>query len=59
MTLNAWKALVRDRLGPALDGRTDTEFVDELAAHLSQVYEQARLDGGSDEDARSAALALI
>jgi putative ABC transport system permease protein len=54
-----WAALIRTRVTPLLGTAPDDEFVDELAAHLAQVYDEARRDGRSDEDSRAAALRLL
>jgi putative ABC transport system permease protein len=59
LTTRQWKAIARDRLQPFLGGPPDGEFLDELAAHLMMVYEEARRDGASDADAKTAALALL
>jgi putative ABC transport system permease protein len=54
-----WAGIVRARLAPLLGGSPDAEFVDELAAHLAQAYEDARRDGRSDAESRAAALRLL
>ena len=54
-----WTAIVRDRLAPLLGAPPDAELVDELAAHLAQVYDDARRDGRSDAESRAAALRLL
>ena len=59
MTTREWKAIARDRLRPFLGGPPDGEFLDELAAHLMQAYEEARRDGAPEADAKTAALALL
>ena len=59
MTTTQWAAIARERLTPLLGTTPDPEFVDELAAHLAQAYEEARRDGGSERESRDAALRLI
>ena len=70
MTTKQWAAIARERLTrrhdasaglstEALAAEVEPEFVDELAAHLAQAYEEARRDGQSDEESRQAALRLI
>lgn len=54
-----WAAIVRARLAPLLGGTPDPEFVEELAAHLAQAFDEARRDGGSDAESRAAALRLL
>jgi predicted permease len=54
-----WHAAILARLTPLLAAPPDREFVDELAAHLAQVYEEARRDGGSESESRAAALRLL
>ena len=57
LTTAQWAAIARERLTPLLGAPPDPEFLDELAAHLAQAYEEARRDGRSDEEGRAAALA--
>ena len=57
--LPTWAGIVRARLAPLLGAPPDAEFVDELAAHLAQAYEDARRDGQSDAESRAAALRLL
>src|SRR6187402_1384985 len=59
MTTAHWAATARERLAPLLGEPPDPEFVDELAAHLAQAYDEARLDGRSEHDSRLAALRLL
>ena len=59
MTTRQWAALASARLTPLLGAPPDPEFLDELAAHLAQAYEDARRDGQSDDESRRAALALL
>ena len=54
-----WNAIVRARLA-ALGGRPpDDGLVEEFAAHLAQVYEDARASGLDEETARGRALELL
>ena len=59
MTTAHWAAIARERLAPLLGAPPDPEFVDELAAHLAQAYEEARRDGRSEHESRLAALRLL
>ncbi len=59
LTTRQWAAIARERLAPFLDAPPDREFIDELAGHLMQAYEEARLDGRSEQESREAALALL
>jgi hypothetical protein len=59
LTTREWTAIARERLTPFLDTPPDREFIDELAAHLAQTYEDARADGRSEQESRDAALALL
>jgi hypothetical protein len=59
MTTRQWAALAAERLTPLLGASPDPEFLDELAAHLAQAYEEATRDGQSDDESRRAALALL
>ena len=59
MTTRQWKAIARERLMPFLGGPPDAEFLDELAAHLMQAYEESRGDGRTDDESRAAAMALL
>ncbi|HET7695544.1 MAG TPA: ABC transporter permease [Vicinamibacterales bacterium] len=54
-----WNAAIRARLTPLLGAPPDAEFVDELAAHLAQAYDDARREGGSEDESRAAALRLL
>jgi predicted permease len=54
-----WHALIRARFTPLLGAPPDPEFVDELAAHLAQTFDEARRDGRTDEESRAAALRLL
>ena len=54
-----WTRELRARLTPLLGVPPDPEFVDELSAHLAQVYEDARRDGRSEAESREAALRLL
>src|SRR5829696_4451283 len=57
--IRGWTAIARARLKPLLGRVPDDDFVDELAAHLAQVYEEARRDGRGEEESRTAALRLL
>jgi putative ABC transport system permease protein len=57
--LRTWAAIARERLTPRLGAPPDPEFVDELAAHLAQAYDEARREGQSDRESRDAALRLL
>jgi putative ABC transport system permease protein len=59
MTPREWAAVASARLTPLLGTAPDPEFVDEIAAHLAQAYEEARRDGASEEESRKAALSLL
>jgi putative ABC transport system permease protein len=59
MTTRQWKAIARERLMPFLGGPPDAEFLDELAAHLMQAYEESRGDGRTDDESRAAAMAVL
>src|SRR5688572_28884606 len=59
MTTKQWATIARERLTPLLGAPPDVDFVDEVAAHLAQAYEEARRDGLSDEEGRAAALRLL
>ena len=56
---NEWNRIIRERLTPLLGAPPDAEFVDELAVHLAQTYDEARRDGRSDRESRDAALRLL
>ena len=59
LTHRQWAALARERLAPLLERPPDTDFIEELAAHLALTYDEGRRDGLTDEEARAAALALL
>ena len=59
MTSRQWAVLASERLTPLLGAPPDSEFLDELAAHLAQAYEDARRDGQPDDESRRLALALL
>jgi putative ABC transport system permease protein len=59
MTTREWAAMARARLAPLGATPVDPEFIDELATHLAQTYEEARRDGRSEDESRGAALALL
>ena len=59
MTTREWAAMARARLAPLVATPVDPEFIDELATHLAQTYEEARRDGRSEDESRGAALALL
>jgi putative ABC transport system permease protein len=59
MTTRQWKAIARERLMPFLGAPPDAEFLDELAVHLMQAYEDARAGGCSEDESRAAATALV
>jgi hypothetical protein len=54
-----WVDTVRARLTEVSGGPPDPDVVEELAAHLAQVYETARRRGETDHEARSVALRLL
>jgi putative ABC transport system permease protein len=54
-----WVALVRERLTALGRGTPDGVLVEELAAHLAQIYDEAREDGTSDADAAAAAMRVL
>jgi putative ABC transport system permease protein len=54
-----WIDIVRERVTRLSGGPPDPEFVEELAAHLAQVYEQSRIDGLSDDEARRRAEQIL
>jgi putative ABC transport system permease protein len=54
-----WHGPIRARLTLLLGAPPDPEFVDELAAHLAQIHEDARRDGRSEAESRDAALRLL
>ena len=47
-----WREILRARLRELAGEPPDPEVVEEMAAHLSQIYEHARADGMSAEEAR-------
>ena len=57
--MHEWTAAVRARLSALSDVPPNHDFVEEYAAHLAQVYEEARADGASDAEARARAVALL
>ncbi len=54
-----WVARVRERLADLSDGEPDAILVEELAVHLAQIYEAAREDGLSVEQARARAMQVL
>ena len=55
-----WRAYVRDHLPPlALGPARELEIVEEMAQHLEAAYEEALVDGSSNEDAYQRAAAHI
>ena len=54
-----WGVVARERLTPLLGAPPDQEFIEELAAHLSQAYEEGRRQGLTDDESRAAAMALL
>jgi predicted permease len=46
-----WSAIVRQRLRELSAGPPDPDVVEELAAHLSQIHDEARAGGMTDEEA--------
>ena len=54
-----WGAIVRERLTRWAGARPTPVLVEELAAHLAQIYEDARDDGQSDAEAAAAALRVL
>jgi putative ABC transport system permease protein len=59
LTTRQWAAIARERLAPHLTRPPDTDFIEELAAHLTQTCDAARQQGSTDDEARDAALALL
>jgi predicted permease len=53
-----WDAVVRERLR-AIGSDADAVVIEELAAHLAQIYEDAREDGSSDAEAEAAAMRVL
>src|SRR5688572_5290017 len=54
-----WGAIVRERLMGLGRGAPDAVLVEELAAHLAQIYDEARDEGQSDADATAAAMRVL
>jgi predicted permease len=59
MGLHPWGDRVRARLAALSDAPPNQDFVDEFAAHLAQVYDEARAEGATDDQARARALTLL
>jgi putative ABC transport system permease protein len=53
-----WRAFVRGRI-PPLELEQEPEILDELAQHLSDVYEEALTDGRSEDEALAIAAATL
>jgi putative ABC transport system permease protein len=53
-----WRAVVRAHLSPA-DLEREPEILDELAQHLADLYDEARADGRTDDDAFALACAAL
>ena len=54
-----WAGIVRDRLAALGRGTPDAVLVEELAAHLAEIYDAARDEGQSDADAATAAMRVL
>jgi putative ABC transport system permease protein len=54
-----WVEIVRERLKPLSGGEVDAVLVEELAAHLAQLYDSAHEDGSSEEEARARAMQVL
>jgi putative ABC transport system permease protein len=54
-----WAHVVRERVDALGHGAADQVLVEELAAHLAQIYEEARDDGNSDAAAVAAAMRVL
>ena len=54
-----WGAIVRERLMALGRGTPDSALVEELAAHLAQIYDEARDDGQSEAEAAAAAMRVL
>ena len=54
-----WAEIVRNRLAELGRGAPDDVLVEELAAHLAQIHDEARDDGQSDADATAAAMRVL
>jgi putative ABC transport system permease protein len=54
-----WAAIVRDRLIVVAGSAPDRGLIEELAAHLAQIYEEARDAGKSDAEAAAAAMQVL
>ena len=59
LTNRQWAAIARERLAPLLNRPPDSDFIEELAAHLAQTYDAARRQGMTDDEGRIAALELL
>jgi putative ABC transport system permease protein len=57
--MHNWNAIVRERLTGLSPQVVDDDLVEELAAHLSQAYDEARDEGSSDQDARAHAARVL
>jgi putative ABC transport system permease protein len=54
-----WAALARERLAAIGSAEPDATVVEELATHMSAVYDEGREDGLSDEEATAAAQRVL
>src|SRR3990170_2257796 len=54
-----WTQIVRERIAALGNGDADPVIVEELAAHLSQIYDEARDQGCDDVQATAAALDVL
>lgn len=57
--MKAWTTIVRERLAALGNGAADPALVEELAAHLAQIYEDATEEGRPDTDAMAAAMRVL
>ena len=57
--MNNWTVVVRDRLTHLSGEPADPELVEELAAHLTELYDDALAEGLSPPDARARALHVL
>ena len=53
-----WRAVVRAHVS-RLELEREPEILDELAQHLSDLYDEARADGRTDDDAFAIACAAL
>ena len=55
-----WRELLRERLAALeLDGAREAEIIEELSQHLDERYDELRLDGVSDDEARRLAMSEL